>query len=345
MPKKIRAISIGVGAMGSCGLGYMLDHGIKVVAAVDKYKDGMDVHELNPAVPPTTITVEADLDAVLERENPDVAFIATETEVPKIFPLAMKCIQSGVNVITIAEEAFYPWFLEEDLATKLDEACKENKVSMYACGIQDIFGSAIPMALAAACNIVNRFHGYNFQPLEDMGLVVAQNFYLGKTCEEANHELEKLSELGNSETRVFMLAILANCRILGLHATDVKMKVEALPSPEDLACPQWDMTIKKGACIGLRCDCHVETAEGIDWDHAIDFAVTTDPEAQPPITEWYIDGDPNMHIRTDNMTGEVTTTATAVNRIPDVISAEPGLKTVADMPAATYKVLSAENYL
>lgn len=345
MDRKIRAISVGVGAMGSCGLKYMLDHGIEVVAAVDRYKSGMDVHEVNSAVEPGRIVIEGDLDAALERERPDIAFIATETEVPKIYPLAMKCIKAGSNVVTIAEEAFYPWYLEGELAEKLDAACEASGVTMYACGIQDVFGSAIPMALAASCGRVDRFHGYNFQPLEDMGPVVAENFYLGKSCANVNAELAEVSELGNSETRVFMLAILANCEILGLHPTDVRMRVEALLAPFNVECPQWGMTIAEGACIGLRCGCHVETEEGIPWDHVIDFAVTTDPEKEPPITEWFIDGEPNMHIRTDNMSGEVTTAATVVNRIPDVIAAEPGYKTVVDMKAATYKALPAEKYL
>lgn len=345
MDRKIKAISVGVGAMGSCGLKYMLDHGIDVVAAVDKYKDGVDAHDVNADIEAGRVIIEADLDAVLERERPDIAFIATETEVPKIYPLAMKCIEAGVNVATISEEAFYPWYLEKELAEKLDDACKANGVTMYASGIQDVFGSAIPMALAASCNRVDRFHGYNFQPLEDMGLVVAQNFYLGESCDEANKKLAELSELGNSETRVFMLAILANCEILGLKITHVRMKVEALPAPFELDCPQWNMVIAKGACVGLRCSCHVDTEEGIPWDHSIDFAVTTDPKKEPPITEWYIDGDPNMHIRTDNMTGEVTTTASVVNRIPDIIAAEPGYKTVADMGPARYKAESAEKYL
>lgn len=344
MSAKIKAVSIGVGAMGSCGLGQMMAHGIDVVAVVDVAKVGMDAHSINEAVASGRLTVEGDLDAVLAREQPDIAFIATETEVSKIYPLAMKCIEAGSNVITIAEEAFYPWFLDEKLANELDGACKAHGVSLYACGIQDVFGSAIPMALAAACNRVDRFRGYNFQPLEDMGPVVAHNFYLGESCEEANAKLAALSDLGNSETRVFMHAILANCGILGLKPTDVKMKVETIPSPFDVDCPQWGMTIRKAACIGLKSTCHVGTEEGILWDFAIDFAVTTDPEKERPITEWYIDGEPNMHIRTDNMAGEVTTTATAVNRIPDVVAAEPGYRTVVDMRPARYKAMSAENY-
>lgn len=340
---KVKAISVGVGAMGTRGLKCMVDHGLDVVAAVDKRNVGTDISALADGIP-AGVAVEGDLDAVLARERADIALIATESEFPKIMPLCMKCVEAGVNVITIAEEAFFPWFLESDLAEKVDAACRQHGVTMYASGIQEVFGSAIPVALAASCNKVERFHGYNFQPLEDMGLVVAENFYLGESIEEASKKLAEIPDVGNAETRVFMLAIHANCRIMGLHPTVTKMVVEALPSPVDFPCPQWDMVIERGAVIGLRCNCHVETAEGIVWDHAIDFAVTTDLAKEPPITEWYIDGDPPMHIRVDNMTGEVTTAASAVNRIPDVLAAPPGLLTVAELPRATYKVLSAERY-
>lgn len=342
---KVRAISVGIGAMGTQGLQYMLDHGIDVVAAVDAFKSGYDLSESIKGLKPGELVAESDLPGVLKRERPDIAFVATQSELPNIFPICMECIEAGTNVITIAEEAFYPWFIETDRGKALDEACKEHGVTMYACGIQDIFGSAIPMALAASCNKVHRFHGYNFQPLEDMGPVVAEGFYVGRSVDEANAKLEEIPDVGNPETRVFLLAIHANCQILGIHPTVTHMTVEALPAPFDVECPQWDMTVKKGEVIGLRCDCHVETEEGITWDHVIDFAVTTDPKKEPPITEWYIDGDPDMHIRTDNMTGEVTTTATVVNRIPDVIAAKPGYLTVAEMPRATYKVFSAEHYL
>lgn len=343
--KKIRAISVGVGSMGTQGLQFMLDHGIDVVAVVDAFKAGQDMSEAVKGLQPGELVVEADLGEVLRRECPDIAFVATQSELPNIFPICMECIEAKTNVITIAEEAFYPWFIESERGTLLDEACKEHGVTMYACGIQDVFGSAIPMALAASCNRVDRFHGYNFQPLEDMGPVVAEGFYVGETVEAANAKLAEIPDVGNPETRVFLLAIHADCKILGLHPTETHMTVEALPAPFDVPCPQWGMTVKKGDVIGLRCDCHVETEEGIVWDHVIDFAVTTDPETEPPITEWYIDGEPDMHTRIDNMTGEITTTATVVNRIPDVISARPGYLTVADMPRATYKVLSAEHYV
>lgn len=344
MKNKIKAIAIGAGSMGIVGIGQMIDHGIEIVGAIGRTRNlGKDVGTLagRDAI---GIVLTNDLDALLGSVEADIVMIATETEVDKIFPVAMKCIEHGLNIVTISEESFYPWFLETELAAKLDEACKEHGVSMYATGIQDVFGSAIPMALAGSVNKITRFHGYNFQPLEDMGRVVAEGFYLGKTVEEAEAILSEIPDLGNAETRVFMLAIHADCAILGLHPSKTKMKVSALPAPQEIDCPQWDMVIKKGDVCGLKCDCHVETEEGITWDHSIDFAITILP-TDLPITEWYIDGDPDMHVRIDNMTGELTTTATAVNRIPDVINAEPGYRTAVDMPKPNFKFLSAEEYL
>ena len=152
----------------------------------------------------------------MQREKPDIAFVATQSELPNIFPICMECIEAKANVITIAEEAFYPWLIESERGALLDDACKANGVTMYACGIQDVFGSAIPMALAASCNRVDRFHGYNFQPLEDMGPVVAEGFYVGQTIEEANEELAKIPDVGNPETRVFLGY---SCRLQNLRAS------------------------------------------------------------------------------------------------------------------------------
>ena len=58
-----------------------------------------------------------------------------------------------------------------------------------------------------------------------------------------------------------------------------------------------------------------------------------------------VEGEPNLDLVTTDKHGEMTTTASMLNRIPDVLNAGPGLKTVADLSMPYLKVKPLGDYL
>ncbi len=273
-------------------------------------------------------------------DETDVAILTTESALEQVALLAKKCI----NVITIAEEGFYPWITVPDLAAELDSYCKQYGVTMYASGIQDIFWSCLCTDLVAACNKATKIKSINYLPLEYMGPVVVDELHLGKTVQEYKERTAGAKSEDDPLARVSLTAIHVNSKIMGLTITNEKVVVEPILAEEDMPQPQWGMTIKKDTLKGLKIICTFNTKENIVWESILIFCVRKDLSEKPSI-EWIIEGDPDLHLIVEDMSGDTTTTSTSVNRIPDVINAEPGYKTVADMPKPIYRAFPLHTYI
>lgn len=340
--EKVKAIIIGVGSMGSAAIGYMLDNGVEIVAAIDiKDNIGKDVGTIIGREP-IGVVLENDIDAALNKVKADIAFISTESGLDQIAPLAKKCIEKKINVVTIAEEAFYPWITSPKTSKELDELCKKNGVAMYASGMQDIFWSCIFTDMAAACSKIDRIEVKSVLPLEDMGPIVVDELYLGKTIKEYEKIIKDMPSEDNPLNLVITTAIYANCKLMGLHPCGTKVKVDTILAEKDWTLADWNMTINKGTILGLDIISEIETEENITWHSSLKFEVT---EHAPHTIDWRIYGTPDLHVFIDGFKGEVTTTSSPVNRIPDVLNSEPGLKSVADFPKPSYRVKPLHEYV
>ena len=329
--KKIRAIAIGIGNMGKVAVRCMLDHDIDIVGAVDINEAliGLDVGEV-ACDRRIDVKIERDLDAVLDRVSADVAIVATETAMEDIAEIVEKCVRKKIHVGTTAEEAFYPWQTAKDCASRLDALAREYGVTIFASGIQDVFYLNLCQLLTGACNQVHAIDCYNFLPLDDMGAVVAEEMFLGKTKEEYDHAIE---ESGGSnplaeDTLTTAYAVAAS---LNLHVVDNYMKCEAIVGSQPVYYRGMDITIPAGKMIGIDSIAGVYTAEGVKIEIVFCYKLT-EKETETPLIEWKVSGDPDLRLVVDNIKGEVTTSSTLVNRIPDMIAAEPGFQTFLDMP-------------
>lgn len=60
-------------------------------------------------------------------------------------------------------------------------------------------------------------------------------------------------------------------------------------------------------------------------------------EGEEEFKEWLIEGEPDLKIRATRLDTEFTTASQSVNRIPDVINAEPGYVTLEKLPKLTFR--------
>ncbi len=327
----IRGIVIGVGNMGKVAVRCMIDHGIEIVGAVDTDERilGKDVAEYI-GYPAIGVEISGNLDQVLGSSEADVAVVATETAVDDIYGILEKCIRKGVNVATTSEEAFYPWKTAEESALKLDRLAKEHGVTVYGSGIQDVFYLNLCQVLTGACNDVKRIDCYNFLPLDDMGAVVAEEMFLGKTKAEYEKSVE---ESGGSnplaeDTLTTACAVAAS---MNLDVTDTYMQCKAITGSGPVYHRGTGRTIQAGKVIGVDSIAGVKTAQGVEVEIVFCYKVT-ERETETPLIEWRVTGDPDLRLVVDDIKGEVTTSATLVNRIPDVLASEPGFQTFMTMP-------------
>lgn len=323
MERNIKCIIIGEGNMGMEAVRCMVDKGMEIIGGIDKNPAllGRDIGEI-AGIAPLGVVIEQDISALLERVRPDVAFLSTETEFEKLEFFCQKCAEYHVNVVTIGEDIFYPWDYKPALSEEMDALFKKNGVTLYSTGIQEVWLAGLGLIAGGTCKKVNSVTVSSLLPLNDMGLVVADEYHVGQTPEEFS------SITATVDANVLNLQ--ATCKAWGLHITDTKFEYLPVLAEKDEYFPQWDKHVPAGNLIGYTLYIRVQTEEGIEWIRETTYK-TTDPEKEMPATHWYIKGEPNLHITVDDICGEITTSATTVNRIPDVLAAAPGLCTFVDL--------------
>lgn len=341
--EKIKVVIFGVGNMGRAAVNFMLDKGCEIVGAIGRSRNiGKDVALVAGRKEPIGVPIESDVDAVLDRCGAEIAFISTQSGLEEVAELVKKCAARHINVVTISEEAYYPFVTKPALAKELDEICKQGGITMYASGMQEPFWSNLCTDLCASCQKIEKIDSVNVLPLEDMGPVVIDELYLGKTVEEFKELTKDMPAEENPLALVCLTAINANSAYMGLTIDKTTVSVEPILTEKDMYVPNWDITFPKGTIIGLDIIADMDTKEGIRWHSTLSFPVT---DGAPHSIKWDITGVPNLHLEVPSFCGEITTCSTPVNRIPDVIMAEPGLKTVVDFPKAVYRFRPLHTYI
>lgn len=328
--KDLRVICVGIGEMGKIGVQTLLDHNINIVAAVDINESiiGRDVAEYS-GYPACGISIEKDIKSAVERTKPNVAYFASASELELLKDDFLLCAEHKINVVTTGIEPYYPKQADPELAAEIDEAFKANGVSLFASGINDVFWSGIGMDMVGSAKKVESIDFSNKLPLEGMGVGVAEEFQMNCDPDEFRKKMAAADLAKDPSVGGPLLSLYVNAEILGLHVTDTKIEVEPLCAPEDLPMPQWNMVIGKGRMLGQSFNIAMTTAEGIALTTSMIIKVLE--EGEKPGTTWTIKGEPNLFVELGDIAGEITTASITINRIPDVINAQPGLITLADL--------------
>lgn len=341
MSKFIKAISIGVGAMGTLAARYMTDHGVTIVGAVDidPRNQGVDIGE-KAGIGTLGVKIEAKLEDVIKRTKADIAVIMTQTSVPDVYPYIRLCAENKINVVTISEDWYWPWRTCPAMADEINTLAKKNGVSILATGIQDVHWSNLAVVLASSCHNLKAVKGVNTAFLDELGAEVAKESFAGCTIDEFEAIMAQEKDL----------RAMAYTEVLYCIAHEMRLTVtKEIPSrkpifaKEDGYLSSIDLHFKVGDIIGMNDKCILETAEGIEVSG--DWYLKPSETGETAINQWTVEGEPTLDLVTTDMHGECTTSICAVNRIPDVLNAEPGFWTVADMPKPVYHSKPFGDYL
>lgn len=331
--KAIHAIQVGVGAMGSLAIRYMTDHGVEIVGAVDINPKliGQDAGTV-AGIAPLGVSIENDLYAMLDRGvKADIAVVMTQTPVADVFPYLKACVMHKINVVTISEDWYWPWRTRPDLADELDALAKGNGVSVLASGIQDVHWSNLSVVLASSVHNLTEINGQNFAFLDELGAEVAKEGCYGWTQEEFDTMMKETKDF---RAMAYTEVLYCIAHELRLHVTEEKAGRTPQYARQDVYLPCLDLAVKTGGIIGMNDWVELYTQEGIKLSG--NWILKAKEDGDEAYNKWQVKGEPDLDLTTSDMHGECTTSIAAVNRIPDVINARPGLLTVADMPKPIY---------
>lgn len=338
--KKIRAISFGIGTMGKMAARMMLEKGVEIVAAVDLFshigEDFGDVLELDHKM---NITVSKDLDAVLSSTKADVAVVCARSYVKDMLPILEKFASHGVNVVTLAEELFFPWRRFPEEANELDAICKENNATITSCGIQDVIWLNLFSVMSGGCYKINSVLGQATSNVDAYGPSAVEAIGVGQT-EAQFRDRTKTQKFDYSWFGISLECIISR---MGLTFKDWKEWVDPVLAEKDTPSKSLGRTISQGLVIGWNQITEIYTEEGITFRSEFISKICVGNETEN--SRWHIEGTPSMDIVIPVLPGPEIINTSLLNRIPDVINHTPGFYTLDQLPCPVYRAKNLSNYI
>ncbi|HQL92837.1 MAG TPA: 2,4-diaminopentanoate dehydrogenase [Anaerolineaceae bacterium] len=329
--KQIRVLQWGLGAMGS-GMARLAlkKSGLKIVAAVDGYEgyNGKDLGEIL-GVENTGVIVTNKPETVLDKEKVDVVVIATTSWTEKQMPDLRKILKAGINCISIAEEMSTPEAQNPELAKELDELAKANGVSILGTGVNPGYVlDLMVVMLTGGCHDVERIEASRVNDLSPYGPTVMETQGVGTSPEAFRAGVEAGTIVGHVG---FPESIRMISDAIGLGVDRIEEIREPIVSSVRRETPH--VVIEPGMVAGCA---HI----GIGYRGDKEVIRLIHPQQVHPQLEGQETGDyiniygtPEVHMAiTPEYAGGIATQGIAVNMIPHIYAATPGLKRMIDMP-------------
>jgi len=332
MRKPIRVIQYGVGAMGSNMVRLVQDRNALVVGAIDNdpAKIGRDLGDVCGLDRKMGVIVRYPPEDVLDSVQADVVCHATTAFMRDAFDQIVNVVERGVNVVSIAQELFFPLPQHQDKARLLDEKAKNKGVRVLATGVNPGFiMDVVPVLMSSICWTVTRvqarrivdFSPYGPDEMKHIGASLTEDeFRKGADSEEIGH-------IGLLETCAF----LDHCLGFGVD----KMKQTKEPIITTIPRKTGFVSIPPGRVHGFKQN--VYGYKGEQEVITLNMVGLLDPRED----EGYqlgdyclLEGSPNIQVeirREVSQKGGLATAANAINMIPCALAAPPGLLTMKDL--------------
>jgi len=329
--KKIKVIQFGLGNMGSVMAKTVLEKkDLELVGAIvrnDK-DNGKDISELIGLKKKTGIKTFTNIKEAIKKTKPDIMLHAAVSYVPEVWKQIKPAVESGINVITIAEEMGWPFVKYPKLCREMENAAKKHKVSILGSGINPGFAMDImPLVISGICQNVKSIKVTRVIDFSPFGPAIQKNIGIGMSSIEFKKGIKERKlplHIGLPES-TYMLA-----SGLKWNLDKVIETREAVIAKHNTKVLGY-MTVKKGKVVGFnhRCFGFYKSKKLI----ILEELGRIDPHEHYKNTI-LIEGKPKL-IETINVPpGNITTTSHAVNLIPLVVNAKPGLLSMLDIPPA-----------
>lgn len=347
--KQTKVVQIGCGKMSLYTMRYVYEKGGKIVAGFDINPDiiGKDISViLGGKKRGAKIYDVAVLEETLRKLKPDVAIVTTMSLFKDCYDVLMTCAKCGVNAITTCEEAFYPMNSSPVMTKEIDKVAKKNNCTITGSGYQDFSWGSLITNMAASTQTVKKIKGSSSYNVEDYGIALAKAHGAGLTMKEFDEQVASADNVSESVRKKmiqkgeFAPSYMWNvngwlAEALGLTVTGQTQKCVPQKHKADIFSSTLNMTVKKGRATGMSAVVTTTTKEGIIIESECIGKVYAPDDFDRNL--WTVEGEPATTVVVDRPATVEMTCASVVNRIPDVIKAEPGYVPTCRMGALTYR--------
>jgi 2,4-diaminopentanoate dehydrogenase len=327
----IRVVSFGLGPIGAAVVRQLATRsGFKVVGGIDidPGKIGRDLGEIVGLDRKLRVKVVSDVRAALKAAKPDVVVLCTSSSLRKVWPQIETVLKLRVPIVSTTEELAYPSYSQKRLANAIDQAAKKAKVAVLGTGVNPGFTmDALPITLTGVCQHVEAITVNRVQDARSRRLPFQQKIGCGLTAAQFQAKVDdgSVRHVGLSES----IAMIADA--MGWRLDKVTDEIVPKIAAAEISSPF--LTVAKGLVCGL-----VQDGTGYVGGQPI---IRLHMEAYLGAPESYdsvdVKGTPDLTMKIDGgVHGDIATASIAVNSIPKVIAARPGLHTMRSLPIPSW---------
>ncbi|GBD93187.1 hypothetical protein BMS3Abin05_00770 [bacterium BMS3Abin05] len=322
----LRVIQFGLGPIGRASAKLAIERGnMELVGAIDidPEKVGKDVGEW-AGLPKTGVKISSDAEKVLAETKPDIVLHTTRSFVKDVFPQFETILSAGVNVVSSTEELLFPRLKNPDLAERLDHLAKKNRVTILGTGVNPGYVlDTLVLVATGVCTDVTRIQAERVVNASERRLPLQKKVGAGMTPDEfrALVNAGKLGHIGMKES----VALVAH----GLHWKLGSIQEEIEPVIAGRTTATEFLTVAEGRVAGIH-----NVGRGFaNGEERITLDLKMYVGAENPHDGVHLTSVPPIHLEITNGTmGDIATVAMLHNMAPIVADADPGLKTMIDLP-------------
>ncbi len=328
-------------ATGNIGLHAMravIEHPDLELVGVYVYSDakaGRDAGDLC-GVAPTGVVATRDLESILALQPDCVLYMADRADIDAISRL----LESGANVVTTRSEFHRPASLDPEVRARIEAACRKGGVSLHSTGSSPGFiTEAVPLVLTSVQRRLDRLTIEEFADMSSRNSpeMIFDLMGFGRdpsTFDPRGVELHGAAAFGGS---------------LGVVADALGLPLDEVVASGEVAVARHAVEIAAGRIEAGTIGAERMNVTGMRQGRALlrfsaNWYLTTDVEPNWDLREtgWHllVEGDVplDVHIRFPVPPDEWAATSPGVtahrpvNAIPSVCAAEPGIRTIVDLP-------------
>ncbi len=306
----VRVALIGLGAIGSEIVRYLIEKKHEVAAVIDNdpAKTGRTVREIIGFE--SEVRVHRSVEEV-EIDKLDVVVFATKSRLSQLADEIEYVAMRGVDVVTTCEELAYPPYASESVASRLDSVAREKGVTVVGVGVNPGFVMDwVPSLVASASKSPKSIHVVRSVDVSKRRRQLQTKTGVGLTKGRFEKGLRDgtLGHVGLEES-AYLIALSLGEKLEGL-----KSAVFPVVGSDDYVMGVRQFAEgRAGSCV-IRLDLEM-TITSADFD----------------VIE--VKGEPNIKLRFENgVFGDSATVALTVNAVERVGGARPGLITVLELP-------------
>jgi len=324
MTKKLGVIQYGLGPIGSAVARHVAEHGgLELVAGVDVAPDkiGQDVGQVIGLGRSLGFPVAGRLVDV--KSGADVVLHCTSSYFDLFKGQIIEILEAGYDIVSTAEELSFPWLAHPTQATEIDAVAKRAGKTVLGTGVNPGFlMDSLPLFLTAICQRVDRIEVSRAMNASLRRGPFQAKIGSGMSVEAFNAKMAqgRMGHVGLPESMGVLF------EALGAKLARYESTVEPVVAEKAVHTDFFD--VAPGQVRGLK-----QVARGYTGDGefaTLTFYAALDAEEDGDTVR--ITGKPDLEVKLKGTNGDLATVAIAVNAIPNVVAADPGLVTMLDIP-------------